>query len=66
MYVCLCTGTTDRHIKQAVAKGARSVEELQHQLGVASQCGECSILAQEILCQSIEELHGSPLFHEAV
>ncbi len=42
MYVCICNGITDKQIRQAVAGGATSLEELHDELGVASQCGSCS------------------------
>jgi bacterioferritin-associated ferredoxin len=41
MYVCICNGITDRQIREAVAGGATSLEELHDELGVASQCGSC-------------------------
>lgn len=82
MYVCICTGTTDRQIKQAVAEGAHSLPALQLELGVATQCGECACLAQEVLaealCENLNAVMDSPrsddvaavvakpLFHEAV
>ncbi|MFK7730899.1 MAG: bacterioferritin-associated ferredoxin [Pseudomonadales bacterium] len=53
MYVCICTGTTDRQIKKAVAEGAHSLEALQLELGVATQCGECACLAQEVLSDAL-------------
>ena len=41
MYVCICNGVTDRQIREAVASGATSLEDLHDRLGVASQCGSC-------------------------
>ncbi len=52
MYVCLCRGVTDTHIRQAVAAGARSMRELRMELGVCSSCGRCGQHAREILTEA--------------
>lgn len=49
MYVCICNGITDREIRKAARKGAASVAELRAELGVASSCGSCATLAQEVI-----------------
>ena len=49
MYVCLCKAVTDRQIKEFVNGGAGSFEDVCKQLGVATQCGKCSQLAQNIV-----------------
>ena len=49
MYVCLCKAVTDSQIKEFVNGGAGSFEEVCKQLGVATQCGKCSQLAQNIV-----------------
>jgi bacterioferritin-associated ferredoxin len=41
MYVCLCTGITDHDIRQAIASGACSVEEVSGCTGAAKHCGAC-------------------------
>jgi bacterioferritin-associated ferredoxin len=41
MYVCICNGVTDKQIRRAIASGARSLEALHDELGVAGQCGGC-------------------------
>jgi bacterioferritin-associated ferredoxin len=41
MYVCICNGVTDRQIRRAIDGGARSLQALNEELGVASQCGGC-------------------------
>lgn len=41
MYVCLCNGITDKQIRAAIDRGARSITHLQDELGVATQCGSC-------------------------
>lgn len=49
MYVCLCNGVTDTHIKEAVQKGCHRMRDLRRELGVTNQCGKCASHALEIL-----------------
>ena len=39
VYVCLCNGVTDRHIRDAVDKGCSSVGELTMRTGCGANCG---------------------------
>ena len=54
MYVCLCKAVTDSHIREAVEKGATKFGQVRKELGLASQCGKCGILARDVFNQSIE------------
>lgn len=49
MYVCLCTGVTDRDIREAAENGVSSMRQLGKELGVGRQCGRCACSAREIL-----------------
>jgi len=49
MYVCLCNPVTDRQIRTCVQQGARTLSDLQGQLGVAAQCGMCAATALAIV-----------------
>lgn len=49
MYVCLCTGVTDREIREAAENGVSSMRQLGKELGVGRQCGRCACTAREIL-----------------
>jgi bacterioferritin-associated ferredoxin len=61
MYVCLCNGITDREIRRSIRNGVvNSLQELHDHLGVASQCGQCACLAQELLDQTLEEQFALP------
>ncbi|MEH6552118.1 MAG: bacterioferritin-associated ferredoxin [Pseudomonadales bacterium] len=51
MYVCLCNGITDKQIRKAASQGCASLDQLQLQLGVASQCGSCADFALQILAE---------------
>ncbi len=49
MYVCVCRAVTDRQIREAAAAGARTLEDLRRDLGVASECGNCATFARQYL-----------------
>lgn len=49
MYVCLCNGVTDSHIKEAVQQGCHRMRDLRRELGVTNQCGKCASHALEVL-----------------
>lgn len=49
MYVCLCSGVTDRQIRSCVEEGACSMKDLRDCLGVARQCGRCAPYAKSLL-----------------
>lgn len=59
MYVCLCKGITDTQIRAAVEDGASNMRDVRNTLGVASQCGKCGILAQEIVRETLVDLSGN-------
>ncbi|MBA6413220.1 bacterioferritin-associated ferredoxin [Parahaliea sp. F7430] len=56
MYVCICKGITDTQIRAAVQEGASSIRDIRNNLGVASQCGKCGIMAREIVRESLNSL----------
>lgn len=41
MYVCICNNVTDKDIAKAVEKGCHSLESLQKQTQLGTQCGSC-------------------------
>lgn len=49
MFVCICKQVTDSQIKQAVCDGACSFKDIQIELGVATQCGECKNHARQCM-----------------
>jgi len=49
MYVCICKGITDNHIREAVDSGCDGLRDLRRELGVGSQCGKCARHARQIL-----------------
>lgn len=52
MIVCVCRRVSDSQIRQAAADGAHSLECLQFDLGVATQCGLCADCASRVLCDA--------------
>lgn len=54
MFVCICKQVTDGQIKEAVTNGACSFKDVQSELGVATQCGECKNHARQCMrdCRS--------------
>jgi bacterioferritin-associated ferredoxin len=41
MYVCLCVGVTDHEIRETIAQGAASLEEVAYCTGAGTRCGSC-------------------------
>ncbi|ATP29704.1 (2Fe-2S)-binding protein [Chromobacterium violaceum] len=56
MYVCLCNAVTDSQIRQAVHGGATRMCDLRRELGVASDCGKCACMANQIRKDAQSEL----------
>lgn len=56
MYVCLCKGVTDRHIREQVEARGGSFREVRRELGLGSQCGACTKAAKQVYRQANEEL----------
>ena len=52
MIVCVCRRISDHQIRKAAANGAHSLECLQFDLGVATQCGRCADCASRVLCDA--------------
>ena len=49
MYICICKQVTENQIKASIKEGAASIDDLCHDLGVASQCGQCNNCAKALL-----------------
>ena len=41
MYVCLCNGVTESDVREAIAAGADTVEEVAYCTGAGTRCGTC-------------------------
>ena len=66
MYVCICTGVTERQIREAAQRGVSDLTSLRMATGCSTQCGSCADQAQAILDEQLA-LHQAPprarLFH---
>jgi len=49
MYVCVCHAVTDKDIRKAVDRGARSLFDVQNELPIGSCCGRCEETAQSVV-----------------
>ncbi len=47
--VCLCNGVTYAQVREAMAQGARSVEDIQAATGAGDVCGGCIERIEKIL-----------------
>ena len=41
MYVCVCNAITEDQLRQAIAAGAKNLDDLREALGLGDQCGKC-------------------------
>jgi len=60
VYICLCNAITDRDIVVAAEQGARSSEDLAHNLGVGLGCGHCTSCAKSLLGETLARLACTP------
>jgi bacterioferritin-associated ferredoxin len=49
MYVCVCNAVTDSQIREAVADGVTSFQQLSAHTGCSSQCGRCMQHARSVM-----------------
>lgn len=61
MYVCVCTGITDKDIREAARSGARNLSQLSAATGCTTVCGCCAELAMEILHETEREALALPM-----
>ena len=43
MLICLCKAVSDREVRGAIARGARSVRSVCQRTGAGTSCGSCKI-----------------------
>lgn len=61
MYICHCRAVTDSAILQAIAGGARTIEELSRQCLAGSRCGGCWPALDELLERVDALIGGTPV-----
>jgi bacterioferritin-associated ferredoxin len=57
MFVCLCSGVTDRQIRAAASAGADTLKQLREQMAVGAQCGKCLVHAAAVLREERSASH---------
>lgn len=61
MILCSCANINERKVRDALAQGARTLADVQAQLGVAMACGRCrEAVANEIRRHCGDEHHCAP------
>ncbi len=73
MFVCVCNAITEAQVRECVAEGANTLEDLQIDLGVASCCGTCAETARSYLpgvrveprLEVLEPVGGTPVIYVA-
>jgi bacterioferritin-associated ferredoxin len=50
MIVCVCRRVSDREISRQ-ARAGMSFDDIQFELGVATQCGQCESCARDVVAQ---------------
>ena len=65
MYVCICKGITDNHIREAVGNGCDSLRDLRRELGVGSQCGKCARHARQELREARSATQATSFSHSS-
>ncbi len=63
MIVCVCRRVSDREIARH-ARAGMSFDEVQFELGVATQCGQCEGCAREVHAQCCGSHPVAALHHE--
>ena len=49
MYVCICNAVTEKAVRDCVAGGCCSLDELAMELGVGTGCGRCRDCARDVM-----------------
>lgn len=54
MFVCLCQGVSEKHVRRAIAEGATTRREVTRACGAGGACGGCHPTIAEMICESRE------------
>jgi bacterioferritin-associated ferredoxin len=64
MIVCVCRRVSDREIARQ-ARAGMDFDDIQFELGVATQCGQCECSARKVVAQCRASQPVACLHHEA-
>ncbi len=53
MYICVCKAVTDKQIKVAIDKGARTRKQLYQCTGAGDVCGKCTRHIKQMLDENL-------------
>lgn len=53
MYICICNAVTERTIRELVAEGYHSLNEIQALTGCSGTCGHCRERAEAVIESSL-------------
>jgi len=54
MIVCFCRGLDERDLRQVVAAGAFTVEDVAAACGAATDCGACREVVEDVVVEFVE------------
>ncbi len=54
MIICICRNINDKGVREAVAAGARSPEDVQAHHGCAFNCGKCRCSIGEVIAETLD------------
>ena len=60
MYICVCNAVTERQVRESVACGVDSLDQLAFDTGLGICCGRCREYAQELLEDLQSEGNATP------
>ncbi|MEZ5647001.1 MAG: (2Fe-2S)-binding protein [Burkholderiaceae bacterium] len=63
MIVCVCHRVSDHHIARA-ARSGMAFDDIQLEMGVATQCGKCESCARAVWSQCAPGLNTAHIFQE--
>jgi len=49
MIICLCKGISDKHVREAIGRGAQTVEDVADDCGAGTGCGTCHGMLEMML-----------------
>ncbi|MGE4232737.1 MAG: (2Fe-2S)-binding protein [Bacteriovoracia bacterium] len=54
--ICFCHGVDEDEIRQAIRKGAHTIEAIQSETLASTGCGGCSLDVEQILKEELEKI----------
>ncbi|MBQ1492337.1 MAG: (2Fe-2S)-binding protein [Blautia sp.] len=57
--ICGCERVYEKDIVEAVRQGARTLSEVQSRVSCATSCGNCKILIEKVIQNTLQEMQAS-------